>query len=531
MKYSRKNKKYFLKSKYYNNAELKLKGGAPGVGDDSGTYDGGGGGGNDGGGGGGNDGGDVMSVNADTVVAISADDAARANDDSSNPIYDTSTEIKKQAEELFEEMIDDFALLYGTDYYDIKDKEQPIQQSSPNNEKIKDFLDDFKIKDKLAKTYTDNLTVKGLKEHIKNDPDTQMPPLPATGIEALQAQQTTNTFGGAKAKLQVDKRKGLIGKNISDLGSSIVYLFTGVRANLGYKGSNFTDADFYNLTQYYIEITWPIYIILKTFINKNSLIKSFMDNYINKIFDLTNNKKLNAIKSSPDAYRSISNILITEVFFDIIKNYIAMDIENYDYKYIETYFMEDEEPPMDNPEKNNNVFIKLSFNQSELIKFLVDSFDKIGNLGSIVNKQDGIEKIKKMYSEKIKKILHIIESEEDVREKFNYITDDLNSIFNLQGTNILKPYRDTIKKIDKAIDDFDGPANSVLIEELFKSYLPSFKFDNNKITIDLDNIEFTDRLEGKQLQAIQQKIKQRQDELDNLKKLVQQTGNSLQEEE
>jgi hypothetical protein len=272
------------------------------------------------------------------------------------------------------------------------------------------------------------------------------------------------------------------------------------------------------------------------FIKKNSLIKSFMNNYINKIFDLTNNKKLNAIKSSPDAYRSISNILINEVFFDIIQNNIS-DIKNYkekDYEQIETELigiLENENETIEKLDKKNTAFMKLSFNQSELIKYLVDSFDNIANLGKIINKEDGIEKIRTMYSEKIKKILNIIESEEDVREKFNYITDDLNSIFNLQGTNILKPYRDTIKKIDKAIDDFDGPANSVLIEELFKSYLPSFKFDNNKITLDLDNIEFTDTLQGKQLEAIQQKIKQRQDELDNLKKLVQQTGNSKQEEE
>ena len=73
--------------------------------------------------------------------------------------------------------------------------------------------------------------------------------------------------------------------------------------------------------------------------------------------------------------------------------------------------------------------MKLSLNQSELIKYLVDSFDNIANISRLVNKEGGIEKIKTMYTEKIKKILNIIESEEDVIEKFNYITDELNSIY------------------------------------------------------------------------------------------------------
>ena len=60
---------------------------------------------------------------------------------------------------------------------------------------------------------------------------------------------------------------------------------------------------------------------------------------------------------------------------------------------------------------------------------------------------------------------------------------------------------------------------------MFKSYLPSFKFDNNKITIDLGNIKFTDTLQGKQLEAIEEKIKQREKEVEHLKKLVKQTGN------
>lgn len=320
-------------------------------------------------------------------------------------------------------------------------------------------------------------------------------------------------LGGAKPKLEVDKRND----------------------SFSFKTSlNFTEENFYNLTHYYIELTWPIYVILKMFIKKNSLIKSFMNNYINKIFYLTNNSKLHAIKSSPDAYRSVSNILINEVFFDIIQNNIS-DIKNYkekDYEEIEKELIEildSENDTIEKLDKKNTAFMKLSFNQSELIKYLVDSFDNIAKLGKIVNKEDGIEKIRKMYSEKIKKILNIIESEEDTLEKFNYITDDLNSIFNFQGTNILKPYRDSIKKIDKAIDDFDGPINSVLIDELLRNYLNGFRLEDNKITIEFDNIEFTDKLQGRQRQDIKQKINQREEELDNLKKLLETTGNSEEE--
>lgn len=258
-----------------------------------------------------------------------------------------------------------------------------------------------------------------------------------------------------------------------------------------------------------------------------------MNNYINKIFNLTNNKKLNAIKSSPDVYRSISNILINEVFFDIIKNDISKNIKykEKDYEEIEKELVrilndESDGETIKKIDKNNRAFMKLSFNQSELIKYLIDSFDNIANLGKVIMKEDGIERIKTTYSEKIKKILNIIDSEKNVIEKFNYITDDLNSIFNFQGTNILKPYRDSIKKIDKAIDEFDGAVNDVLINELLKNYLNNFSFKNNKITFEFDNIDFDQKLEGKQLENIQQKIKHKEEELSNLKKLIPETSNS-----
>ena len=330
--------------------------------------------------------------------------------------------------------------------------------------------------------------------------------------------KSNNLLGGAP-NLEVDKR--------ADAKKRSAFY---KRRIFDVNNLNLTEENFYNITHYYIDLTWPIYVILKMFINKNSLIKSFMNNYIKKIFELTNNDKLNAIKSSPDAYRSLSNILINDVFFDIIKNYIAKN-EKYkdkDYNYIENDFVKisnTNDTSIDKLDKNNNVFIKLSFNQSELIKFLVDSFNTIPNLRDIVNQKDGIEKIRTMYSEKIKRILNIIESEEDVREKFNYINDDLNSIFNIQGTNILKPYRDTIKKIDKAIDDFYGPINSVLIDELLKSHLKGFKLENNTITIALDDIEFNDKVQGKQLEDIKEKIKIKEQEVNNLKQLLSVTGN------
>ena len=47
--------------------------------------------------------------------------------------------------------------------------------------------------------------------------------------------------------------------------------------------------------------------------------------------------------------------------------------------------------------------MKLSFKQAELIKYLINNFDNISNLGKVIMKEDGIEKITANYSEKIKK--------------------------------------------------------------------------------------------------------------------------------
>ena len=54
----------------------------------------------------------------------------------------------------------------------------------------------------------------------------------------------------------------------------------------------------------------------------------------------------------------------------------------------------------------------------------------------------------------------------------------------------------------------------------------NFRFENNKITIEFDNVDFDQKLEGKQLENIKQKIKHKQEELDNLKKLISETSNN-----
>ena len=41
-------------------------------------------------------------------------------------------------------------------------------------------------------------------------------------------------------------------------------MFTGDKEE-EYKSSNFKEEDFYNLTHYYIELTWPIYVILNIY--------------------------------------------------------------------------------------------------------------------------------------------------------------------------------------------------------------------------------------------------------------------------
>ena len=48
----------------------------------------------------------------------------------------------------------------------------------------------------------------------------------------------------------------------------------------------------------------------------------------------------------------------------------------------------------------------------------------------------------------------------------------------------------------------------------------NFRFEDNKIIIEFDDIEFDDTLKGKQLENIKQKIKQREAEVDNLRKLL-----------
>ena len=240
-----------------------------------------------------------------------------------------------------------------------------------------------------------------------------------------------------------------------------------------------------------------------------------MNYYIQNLFNSTNTNKLNQIKSSPDTYRSVSNILINKIFFDIIKDNISEDKKREDiitYEKIEkdiiNILIKKREGIITDKksEKYSTKFMKLSFNQAELIKYLIDSFDNISNLGKIANKKGGITKLQDMYKDKIELILGIKESSEEIKENFNYITNDLNSIFRLPNVG-LKNYREEIKKIDKAIDDFDGPMNKTYLQDIFSEiFNDKISIEDDKITLKLGDQKLSGELKKDQKIKLEKKL-------------------------
>ena len=92
---------------------------------------------------------------------------------------------------------------------------------------------------------------------------------------------TGNQLGGA---LNVDKK--MMSPTLSYIaneGANLRKKYTGFGdEETEFKGNNFSEEEFYNLTHYYIDITWTIYTILNKYIKKKTLIKSFMNNYVKK---------------------------------------------------------------------------------------------------------------------------------------------------------------------------------------------------------------------------------------------------------
>jgi len=235
-------------------------------------------------------------------------------------------------------------------------------------------------------------------------------------------------------------------------------------------------------------------------VGKNTLIKKFMTKYIKSFFNKLNSKKINTIVSGIDTYKGIAEILINEVFLEIILN-ITEKPENTSYKnfddlktaFINKYGSETEveeeeaegktEEAEGKTDNKKNAFIKIAFKQTELINFLINKLDEVPELGESIMKAGGIDKIKVNYKNELEKILGIVDSKEDQEEHVRCISKELNSIFNNDnGGNFLTHYREKINKIDNYIDKLEIFNLNEITEYITNNFIHGFKLDTNGIT-------------------------------------------------
>ena len=132
--------------------------------------------------------------------------------------------------------------------------------------------------------------------------------------------------------------------------------------------------------------------------------------------------------------------------------------------------------------------MKLAFKQNDIINYLIESFTNIEGLEKMVMKENGFELIKEKYSTQIKKILNIIESQEDIAENLRCINNELKSVFDTDS-NSLKFYNDKIRELDQSIDEIDDSINEDFLDQLFSDFnSKSINFNDNKIEIDISEI-------------------------------------------
>lgn len=273
---------------------------------------------------------------------------------------------------------------------------------------------------------------------------------------------------------------------------------------------NFNQEEIYELTHYIVEVIWNVYVILKMLVGKNTLIKKFMTKYIKSFFNKLNSKKINTIVSGIDTYKGIAEILINEVFLEIISkitknNHKKFDIlketfikkysegegsegegsedKGSDGKYVEDKGSDgkDDEDKTDN---KKNAFIKIAFKQTELINFLINKLDEVPELGESIMKKGGIDKIKVNYTNELEKILGIVDDKKDQEENFRCINNELNSIFksnDYNGKNFLTHYREKINKIDNYIDKLEIFNLNKITEYITTNFINGFKLDSSGI--------------------------------------------------
>jgi hypothetical protein len=162
----------------------------------------------------------------------------------------------------------------------------------------------------------------------------------------------------------------------------------------------------------------------------------------------------------------------------------------------------------------------------KLLDFILGMYYDVREIQKIIKKRDGniheniITYLHNKFQEDVlnNKKDKAKEKEEQQNNLIN-IKDELNSIFKLEdsGTNILSHYRSEISKIDKAIDDFEGPMNKTFLQHIFSEIFKNIEIEDDKMTFSLNENYFDDTLKPKDEEKIREKI----NKLDEQKKMLQ----------
>ena len=165
----------------------------------------------------------------------------------------------------------------------------------------------------------------------------------------------------------------------------------------------------------------------------------------------------------------------------------------------------------------------------KLLDFILGMYYDVREIQKIIKKRDGniqeniiIYLHNKFQEDVLNNKKDKAKEKEEQKNNLINIKDELNSIFKLEdsGTNILSHYRSEISKIDKAIDDIEGPMNKTYLQDIFSEIFKNIKIEDDKMTFSLNEDYFDDTLKPKDEEKIRTKINNLEEQIKMLEKAL-----------